>query len=144
MKCDFVAMSLVCGFLALVILASADQNQESSWSDYLESCDSNDSDNSLKYSSTCRGIRMVKNFARRLVENASRRKDIELFSGVSLVETENAAEITQGRSLGDSVMNFFGNRELKINLPKLLPSNFEAALRNSLPEDNENEVTGRN
>ena len=138
-----VVISLLVSGLSLV--AAATEDSASSWTSglggLLVSCDNsynvNDSSGGVQDSSTCRGIRIMRNFARRMLETAARRKDIQLLDGVNLVERENATGsqgTQQGRSIGDSVMSFLSDRELRIKLPKLLPSNYESVLKNGLEE----------
>lgn len=148
MKRAVVSLLVISG-LSLVVAATEDPST-SSWTSgvggLLVSCDNSYNVNeSSADSSTCRGIRMMRSFVRRMLENASRRKDIQLFDGVNLVERENATGsqgVQQGRSVGDSVMSFLSDRELRIKLPKLLPSNYESVLKNGLEETGRNIVQG--
>ena len=105
------------------------------WKGFSVSCSSEDPQN---VSVSCHGVRIVRRIVQQLLEKSSNQRSVELFDGISLVDTKGGGSIRSARVLKGSgnfgsILQFLEGRELRIKLPRFFPSNIEAALEDSLP-----------
>lgn len=81
---------------------------------------------------SCHGVRIVKRVIQQLLESAANVPSIEITEGISLVESTDGQN-RRARNMKNSILGFLEDRELRVKLPSLLPGNFEAAIKESLP-----------
>ncbi|XP_011646093.1 heterogeneous nuclear ribonucleoprotein A0-like [Pogonomyrmex barbatus] len=129
----------ICAFFTIDASDAATNETKDSWTGFSTSCTSEDSKN---VSVSCHGVRIVRKIVQQFLETTSKERDIELFDGVSLVEapgngSSRKARVLKGFGGLGPFFQFLEGRELRIKLPSLLPSNFETALKESLPSESE-------
>ena len=93
---------------------------------------------------TCHGVRIVRQIVQQLLEKSAKQKSVDLFDGVSLVDTEDGRSLRSARFLKESnslgsLIYLLEGKELRIKLPSILPGNLESALEKSLPVPNQGE-----
>lgn len=118
-------------------------NAKDAWTGFSTSCAAEDSKN---ISVSCHGVRIVRKIVQQLLETTSKERNIELFDGISLVETSGSGSSRKARVLKGfgglgPVLQFLEGRELRIKLPSLLPPNIESVLKESLPSEAEGWLT---
>ncbi|XP_020286818.1 keratin, type I cytoskeletal 10-like [Pseudomyrmex gracilis] len=133
-----VALAVALSIVDTVDAVTAD-NAKDAWTGFSTSCVAEDSKN---ISVSCHGVRIVRKIVQQLLETTSKERNIELFDGISLVETSGSGSSRKARVLKGfgglgPVLQFLEGRELRIKLPSLLPPNIESVLKESLPSEAE-------
>lgn len=111
-------------WMLLVVLASACAED---WKGFSVSCLSETN------ATSCHGVRLVRKIVQTLLEEARRKKNLEIVDGISLVQSESAEDARSGDKEVGTIVGFLENRELRIRLGNLMPDNWEAAVQESLP-----------
>ncbi|KYM78024.1 hypothetical protein ALC53_11491 [Atta colombica] len=127
----------ICAFFIVDTIDAATNESKDTWTGFSTSCTSEDSKNA---SVSCHGVRIVRKIVQQLLETTSKERDIQLFDGISLVEVPGSsrkARVLKGFGGLGPFLQFLEGRELRVKLPSLFPSNFETALKESLPSEAE-------
>lgn len=109
------------------------------WKGFSVTCNNDEKGEVTNVSVSCHGIRLVRKIVQKLLEDAKRKRSLEIMDGVSLVEKDHEEGFNRGARVlkepgyTSTVMNFLENRELRIKLPSFLPANLEDAIEASLP-----------
>ncbi|XP_008214978.1 uncharacterized protein LOC103317766 [Nasonia vitripennis] len=129
--------------LAILLVIENDgvvgQSNDTVWKGFSVTCNNDDKGEVTNVSVSCHGIRLVRKIVQKLLEEAKRKRSLEIVDGVSLVQKDEEEGFNRGaRVLKESgqtstVMSFLENRELRIKLPSFLPANLEDAIEGSLP-----------
>ncbi|XP_043472586.1 uncharacterized protein LOC122505170 [Leptopilina heterotoma] len=146
-KMQFKRIIIICLFLIFTsqVKCNSSKNLKDAWKGFSMSCTNEDPQN---VSVSCHGVRIVRRIVQQLLENTAKKRSIELFDGVTLVNINNnnnnnnnndakssrSARLLMGPK---SLLQFFDGKELRIKLPNFLPGNIESAFRASLPAANQ-------
>lgn len=124
-------LAIVISLLFAAVLAI---NNEESTTTTISGCSVDDPNN---MSVSCQGVRMVRSLVQRLLDDTAKRPIIEVMRGVTLVQLKDASRDSRNLKSNSSPFNkfieFLRGRELRINLPNLVPDSLSAAVRQSLP-----------
>lgn len=133
---NYISIGLIA---ILIFLSTADCDArkilKDGWKGFSVSCTGEDPQN---VSVSCHGVRIVRRIVQQLLEKSSNQKSVELFDGISLVDTKGgesmrSARVLKGSGNFESIIQFLEGREIRIKLPSFFPDNMEAAFVENLP-----------
>ncbi|XP_058793725.1 uncharacterized protein LOC131665684 [Phymastichus coffea] len=137
--------------LSLLVLGrvGAESNYETIWKGFSVSCIKDESGQVVSNASvSCHGIRLVRKIVQKLLEDARKKKNMEFIHGITLVEVGDGrqssrdARFSKDYGFMGTIVKWLEGRELRINLPTLLPVNLVSVIEQSLPSNDEGRKSG--